>query len=144
MKHLGMLGALTLAVACVPESTAPPVLKAASAEQAINVVRALLDAAKASDAGRLAAHMCGAREDTQERAKAALAGPLRIQGYDLTRVEPAWVGAEPYFRIDVTLQKASEADRRSLSVRAREGCVDRLLGEPVEGAKRPDPAEISL
>lgn len=144
MKHLGVLGVLALAMACVPESTAPPALKAASAEQATGVVRAFLDAAKASDAGKVAAQMCGAPADTQERARAALAGPLRIHGYDVTRVEPAWVGAEPYFRVDVTLHKPSEADTRSLSVRAREGCVDRLLGEPVEGAKRPDPAEISL
>jgi hypothetical protein len=144
MNRLVVMLALGCAMGCVPESTAPPPLQAASAEQATDVVRLLLDAAKAGDAARVAAQMCGAREAAQERATAALAGPLRIQGYDVARVEPAWVGAEPYFRVDVTLHKPSEADARSLSVRAREGCVDRLLGEPVGGAKRPDVNEIAL
>ena len=132
------------ATGCVPESTAPPPLRAASAEAATDVVRLFLDAAKAGDAPRVAAQMCGARDDALVRAQGALAGPLRIQSYDVARVEPAWVGAEPYFRVEVTLHKATEADARSLSVRAREGCVDRLLGEAIEGAKRPDMGEISL
>lgn len=148
MNRLAMLAKVACAVAlgagCVPESTAPPPLRAASADQATDVVRALLDGAKAGDGARVAAQMCGARDDAQARATAALAGPLRIQSYDVARVEPAWVGAEPYFRVDVTLHRPTEADARSLSVRAREGCVDRLLGEPVEGAKRPDMGEISL
>jgi hypothetical protein len=70
-------------------------------------------------------------------------GPLKIDGYDITRVEPAWVGSEPYFRVDVALKKGDAIDKRSLSVRAREGCVDRLLGEPVESAKPAD-GEIEL
>ena len=145
-RHVLACAVVTAAavMGCAPESTAPPPLQAASAERAKDVVRLFLDAAKAGDAARVASQMCGAREDALTRAQAALAGPLRIQGYDVARVEPAWVGAEPYFRVDVTLHKPTEADARSLSVRARDGCVDRLLGEAVEGAKRPDMSEIEL
>lgn len=144
MKVLVVAAMLLLSGACVPESTAPPPLKAASADVATDVVREFLTAAQAGDEVRVAEKMCGSRDDARERAKTALAGPLRIQGFDVARTEPAWVGAEPYFRVEVTLQRSTEVDPRSLSVRAREGCVDRLLGEPVEGAKRPDPGEISL
>ena len=135
---------VSMLVACSAEGRSTPPLRAASAAAAADVVTALLEAAKTGSATEVARHMCGAPADAASRATAALAGPLRIQSFQIAHVEPAWVGAEPYFRVEVTLHRASEIDPRSLSVRAREGCVDRLLGEPVVGAKRPDPTEISL
>lgn len=142
MRSLALV--VLVVASCAPESKTPPPLKAASGTAAVDVVRAFLEAAKAGDANKVAAHMCGAPADATARAATALQGPLRIHGYEVAAVEPAWVGAEPYFRVEVTLLRAAESDARSLSVRAREGCVDRLLGEPVVGAKRPDPGEISL
>ena len=107
------------------------------------MVRAFLDAAQGGDADHVASLVCDTGADAKTRAAAAVKGPLAITGYEITRVEPAWVGAEPYYRVDVVLKKATASDRRSLSVRAREGCVDRLLGEPVESARK-DTGEISL
>jgi hypothetical protein len=148
--HRLALPFLTALAACTPASQSSPALKAATEDAAVHVVRAFLDAAQAGDATQVAARMCGAPSDALARATAALQGPLRIHGYEVTRVEPAWVGAEPYHRVEVTLRRAApegakkDVDARSLSVRAREGCVDRLLGEPIEGAKPPDLGEISL
>lgn len=120
-----------------------PAFRAASDAEAQEVVRAFLDAAVAGDAEHVASHVCDTGPEAKERAMAAVKGPLLIKGYEVTRVEPAWVGAEPYYRVDVALKKAAGTDRRSLSVRAREGCVDRLLGEPVESARK-ESGEISL
>lgn len=142
MRSLALV--VLVAAACTPESRSTPPLQAASQDAAVDVVRAFLDAAKAGDTAKVAGRMCGPSGDALTRATVALRGPLHIQGYEVARVEPAWVGAEPYFRVEVTLHRATEVDPRSLSVRARDGCVDRLLGEPVVGAKRPDPGEISL
>ena len=132
-----------LVAACAPPQESASAFRAPSDRAAESVVRAFLDAAKAGDAPRAAERLCDHGGDAPAKATAALAGPLRIQGYAVTRVEPAWVGAEPYFRVDVELTKASGQDARSLAVRAREGCVDRLWGEPVEAAKRPA-GEIAL
>lgn len=133
-----------LAVSCTRESGAPPTLKAASETAAVEVVRAFLDAAQAGDAAQVAGKLCGAPGDALAHATAALGGPLRIRAYQIDLVEPAWIGAEPYFRVEVTLRRTSDSEPRALSVRAREGCIDRLLGDPVVGAKRADPNEISL
>lgn len=135
--------ALVLSSCARPASEAPP-LKAASADAAGAVVRALLDAAQAGDATRVAGHMCGARADALARATVALGGALAIEGYLVAVVEPAWVGAEPYFKVEVTLKRLGQSHARSLSVRAREGCVDRSLGDEVFKASRPDPQEIAL
>jgi hypothetical protein len=128
-----------LALSC-SEGTPKSAFKAATDKEAETVVRDFLDAAHKGDAKSVAEKVCDGGED---RAAAAVNGPLKIDGYDITHVEPAWVGSEPYFRVDVALKKASGVDARSLSVRAREGCVDRLLGEPVERAK-PGDGEIAL
>lgn len=130
-----IVSAAVCAAACNAPAAAPS-FKAATDQEAFAVVRGFLDAAKAGDAKAVAARACDGG-----RATAAVEG--KIESYEVTRVEPAWVGAEPYFRVDVVLKKAGGVDKRSLSVRAREGCVDRLLGEPVESAKPAD-GEIEL
>ena len=145
---LMVLLAASCTASCKSEGRRPPPLQAASQDAAVDVVRVFLDAAKEGNAAKVAGLICrppGPQgSEAMERASLALQGPLRIQGYDIAKVEPAWVGAEPYFRIEVLLRRDSETDPRSLSVRARQGCIDRLLGEPVVSATPPDPSEISL
>ena len=143
--RLALIIALVVAVAsCTPPPPPPPPLKAASADQAGDIVRAFLDAAKAGDAALTAERMCGAQADARERAATALAGPLRITSYDIARIEPAWVGAEPYFRVDVTLHKPSLLTlARSRCARARGASIGCRVSLS-RGAKRPDVGEISL
>jgi hypothetical protein len=134
---------VALLVALVAGCTADPgasAFKAATDEDAGHVVAAFLDGAQAKDVARVAAQVC---DDDKGKAAAAVAGPLAITGYSITRIEPAWVGGEPYFKVDVDLVKGAAHDGRSLAVRARDGCVDRLLGEPLETARQPS-GEIAL
>ena len=98
----------------------------------------VLDAAVASTALR---GLCDATEGGQERATAAIG---QLQGYSIDHLEPAWIGAEPYFRVDVTLRRLAGEERRSVAVRVREGCVERLWGAPLPAAIRPEPSELSL
>ncbi|MBI1945154.1 MAG: hypothetical protein HYS27_05630 [Deltaproteobacteria bacterium] len=122
---------------CQPVAPAPT-LRAASAPAAEAVVRTLLDAATAKTAPE---GLCDTSEAGQGRAVTAIGV---IDGYSVDHVEPAWVGAEPYFRVDVTLRRADGEERRSVAVRAREGCVERLWGAPLPAAMRPEPDEVSL
>lgn len=136
----GQLCALLVALlpaACQPVQPAPT-LRTASAPDAQALVRGLLDEATA----KVAPHeLCDMSAEGKARAAAAIG---MIDGYSIDHVEPAWVGAEPYFRVDVTLRRAAGEERRSVAVRAREGCVERLWGAPLPAAKRPEPDEVAL
>lgn len=115
-----------------------PTLRVASAPAAEALVRALLDEATAKVAPT---GLCDMTSAGMARAVAAIG---MIDRYSVDHVEPAWVGAEPYFRVDVTLIRTAGDDRRSVAVRAREGCVERLWGAPLPAAQRPEPDELSL
>ncbi|MCC7074168.1 MAG: hypothetical protein IT383_22855 [Deltaproteobacteria bacterium] len=123
--------------ACQPVQPAPT-LRTASAPAAEALVRALLDeaTAKVTPTG-----LCDMSGEGKARAASAIG---MIGGYSVDHVEPAWVGAEPYFRVDVTLRRAAGDERRAVAVRAREGCVERLWGAPLPAAQRPEPDELSL
>lgn len=125
----------------LPDDGGSP-FRAGSDAAALDVVRGVLEAAQAKDERELLARLCDKSPAEQARLAAALGG--HVDGYEIVRVEPAWVGAEPYFRVDVSLQHGGQTEERSLSVRVRDGCVDRLLGEPVEQARPPGPGEIAL
>ncbi len=125
------------AAACQPVQPAPT-LRTASAPAAEALVRALLDEATAKVAPT---GLCDMTGDGKARAAASIG---MIDGYTVDHSEPAWVGAEPYFRVDVTLRRAAGEERRSVAVRAREGCVERLWGAPLPAAQRPEPDELSL
>lgn len=113
-------------------------LKAGSAGAAEQVVREVLDAAVARSDLR---GLCDTSAPGTARAAAAIGA---LSAYSVDHVEPAWVGAEPYFRVDVTLRRADTEERRSVAVRAREGCVERLWGAPLPPALRPEEGEVSL
>lgn len=140
VRAQGQRCALVLALAGVGcQAVEPtPTLQASSALAAEGLVRELLDAATAKTAPRA---LCDGSGAGQARAAAAIG---IIQSYRIDHVEPAWVGAEPHFRVDVTLQRAVGEERRSVAVRARQGCVERLWGAPLPTAIRPEPDELSL
>lgn len=133
----GALLLLLAGAACQPAAPSPT-LRAGSVPAAERLVTELLDAsvARAGPKG-----LCDATAQGASRAAAAIG---ELTGYHVDKVEPAWVGAEPYFRVDVTLKRAAGEERRSVAVRAREGCVERLWGAPLPAAIRPDEGELSL
>ncbi len=122
---------------CQPVEPSPS-LRVRSAPAAEVLVHEVLDAVVARSALR---GLCDASDEGHARAAAAIG---QLQGYSIDHVEPAWVGAEPYFRVDVTLRRLAGEERRSVAVRAREGCVERLWGAPLPAAIRPEPNELSL
>jgi hypothetical protein len=126
---------LLLVAACASPPPAPG-LAAPTTDAAAAVARTWLDAAVRADAAGAAGVVCpGARA----------AEPPAVASYTVDGVEPAWVGAEPYYRVDVTLErKGGGSERRSLAVRARDGCHARSGGPPVVGPQRLDPGEIQL
>lgn len=135
LPALGTL--LLLAFGCQP-ALPSSALQAGSAPAAERVVREVLDAAVARGSLR---GLCDQSPPGTARAAAAIGA---LSAYSIDHVEPAWVGAEPYFRVDVTLRRADAEERRSVAVRAREGCVERLWGAPLPTALRPEEGELSL
>jgi hypothetical protein len=138
------LALVVCAAACTQQEGTASAFQAPSDKAALEVVKSFLDAARARDVEGVRRRLCDATPGAGERTAQALSGPLAIDGWEVVRVEPAWAGAEPYFRVDVTLKRGDNSELRALSVRAREACVDRLLGEPVDPARGPDPGEIEL
>jgi hypothetical protein len=93
---------------------------------------ALEDIARGDEAGALA-RFCDTSDDGVARALALLRPALRRGDLRVHNVEPAWVGAEPYFAVQVrTLDGTWE---HGFGVRARDGCLDRAVG-----ASAPRPA----
>jgi hypothetical protein len=134
MRLLFVLFAFATAAACTSQPTSSS-FKVATDAEAESIVRAFLDA----EARGLTAEVCDTKAVSSPRA-----AHLTLVSYQILAVEPAWSGAEPYYRVDVDLAKDDgRKESLSLSVRAREGCVDRLLGVPVEPA-RPGSGEIAL
>jgi hypothetical protein len=133
MRSIALLALLSACSAPPPT----PALKTPSAVSARALASSLLDAIQRRDLGTASGLLCSA-----DRARVEAFGT--VGGYTIDNVEAAWVGSEPYFRVDVTLDKDGAKDRRSLAIRARDGCVERTGGTPVGGAAPPEPGEISL
>ena len=75
---------------------------------------------------------CDTSPAGRARARDVLAPALRRGDLAVLRVEPAWVGAEPFFFVEVGAADGSW--RHGLGVRVRDGCLDRAVGA---GAPRP-------
>ena len=107
----------------------------AAARAAVNVV--LRDLA-AGDLPRVLSRFCDASDDGQRRTRDLLQPALRRGDLTVRRVEPAWVGAEPYFLVEVAT--GDGAWQHGLGVRVRDGCVDRAVG----ASRAPDRGVIDL
>lgn len=68
------------------------------------------------------------------RARAIFETARARRGLRVSRVEPTWVGSEPFFFVE-----AADGDswRHGFGVRVRDGCLDRAVG----AAPDPDPSE---
>ena len=104
--------------------------------------RAAVDAAlrdvASGDVSAAVARFCDQGADGQQRTRELLSPVLRRGDLSIRRVEPAWVGAEPYFFVEV---KAADGGwQHGFGVRVRDGCVDRAVG----ASKPPDRDAIDL
>jgi len=98
--------------------------------------RAVVDAALADlgrgDVAATLGRFCDVTDAGRQRASELLAPALRRRDLVVWRVEPAWVGAEPFFFVEVGSRDGGW--RHGLGVRVRDGCLDRAVGA---GAPRP-------
>jgi hypothetical protein len=92
--------------------------------------RAVVDAAlrdvARGDAVAVLARFCDKTLDGQQRTRDVLQPVLRRGDLSIHRVEPAWVGAEPYFLVEV--KAGGDSWQHGFGVRVRDGCLDRALG----------------
>lgn len=72
------------------------------------------------------ARFCDRSDEGLARTRALLAPALLRTDLVVRRVEPAWVGAEPFFFVEVGVTDGSW--RHGFGVRARDGCLDRAVG----------------
>jgi hypothetical protein len=101
-------------------------LAVSSDAAARNVVDAALRDLAAGDVGAVLGHFCDQSSDGQQRTRELLAPVLRRGDLSIRRVEPAWVGAEPYFFVEVAAGDGGW--QHGFGVRVRDGCVDRAVG----------------
>jgi len=78
------------------------------------------------DEAAVLARFCDTSDDGLARARELLRPALRRGDLLVERVEPAWVGAEPYFLVEV--RAGDDSWRHGFGVRARDGCLDRAVG----------------
>jgi hypothetical protein len=108
-------------------------LAAASDGQARAVVEDVLAAVVRGADAQALARFCDQSADARQRAHDLLAPARQRSGLAILRVEPAWVGAEPFFFVEVG--DATGDWRHGFGVRVRDGCLDRAVGA---GAAHPD------
>ncbi|MBM4279516.1 MAG: hypothetical protein FJ137_01715 [Deltaproteobacteria bacterium] len=90
------------------------------------VFAAALAALARGDEAAVLARFCDTSDDGLARARELLRPALRRGDLLVERVEPAWVGAEPYFLVEV--RAGDDSWRHGFGVRARDGCLDRAVG----------------
>jgi hypothetical protein len=87
---------------------------------------AALAALARGDEAAVLARFCDTSEEGLARARELLRPALRRGDLVIERVEPAWVGADPYFYVEV--RAGDDSWRHGFGVRARDGCLDRAVG----------------
>jgi hypothetical protein len=92
--------------------------------------RASVDAAvvelKAGSEQAVLARFCDDDEDGRRRLLEILRPALGQRDLAITRVEPAWVGSEPWFFVE--LHAPASGFRHGFGVHVRQGCLTRAVG----------------
>jgi hypothetical protein len=138
-----VLTLLVGAVGCTKSNPPAPAFVIGSEKDARALVDTFLQGYVRLDVNATLERLCERDPDSQGTAAAFIArsqapgSPFRVDSYVVSAVEPAWVGSEPYFFVDVRFPRPSgSVTPHRLFVRAREGCIERFLGgEP--GTQRP-------
>jgi hypothetical protein len=79
---------------------------------------------------------CDQGEGGLARARAVLTPAVGRGDVVIRRVEPAWVGAEPFFYVEVG--SPDGAFEHGLGVQVKTGCLERAVGAPEAAAETPD------
>jgi hypothetical protein len=101
-------------------------LAVSSADAARDVVAVALRDVARGDITAVLSRFCDASTDGRERTRDVLQPILGRGDLTVNRVEPAWVGAEPYFFVEVKAEDGGWL--HGFGVRVRDGCLDRAVG----------------
>lgn len=134
MRGDGLLLLVSLVSGCTQAVPTSSPFRAGSDAAAEEVVRGLLEDVLARNAAGVARGLCRAGSNWTA---AGLEDGL--EGWRVLAVEPSWAGAEPWFRVEAILRRHGVDEQRAFAVRAREGCVERVLGAPMAADGRPEP-----
>jgi len=99
--------------------------------EARRVVELSLKDLEGGDTDVVTARFCDVSADGVRRARQLLAPAAGRTGLRVRRVEPAWVGKEPFFYVEVGDHDVDDAAAgwvHGLGVRVRDGCLDRAVG----------------
>ena len=116
---------------CPPRDGDAKDLAVWSSAEARRVVELSLRDLEHGDTDVVTARFCDGSADGMRRARQLLAPAHGRTGLRVRRVEPAWVGKEPFFYVEVgDHDVADTADGwvHGLGVRVRYGCLDRAVG----------------
>lgn len=121
------VGGLTVA-GCPPHDGDARDLAVWSTTEAVRVVDEQLALLRKNELDRVLGRFCDQSPTALEKSRSLLhphvGAPLRVR-----HVEPAWVGREPWFAVEVGDHDGDGAGFvHTLGVRVRDGCLDRAVG----------------
>ncbi len=99
--------------------------------EARRVVELSLKDLERGDRDDVVRRFCDVSPDGLRKASELLAPAEGRPGLRVRRVEPAWVGKEPFFYVEVGDRDVGDAEAgwvHGLGVRVRDGCLDRAVG----------------
>jgi hypothetical protein len=127
--------ALLLGVSCSSTNSDAHDLTVWSDAEARRIVGEALVDLRAGHLEAVVARFCDQGDDGIARARAVLRPGVGQASLAIVRVEPAWVGKEPYFSVEVG---DGAAWTHGFGVSVRTGCLERAVGA-ADGADRSGP-----
>lgn len=126
-----VLGALTLVAGCPPHDGDARDLAVWSTTEAVRVVDEQLALLRNSELDRVLGRFCDQSPTAIEKSRALLQPQVQAS-LRVRHVEPAWVGTEPWFAVEIGDHDGDGAGFvHTLGVRVRDGCLDRAVGATV-------------
>lgn len=122
------LGLLALLAGCPPHDGDARDLAVWSTTEATRVVDEQLRFLANNNVDRVLARFCDQSPAALEKSRALLL-PHTGSGLRVRHVEPAWVGKEPWFAVEVGDHDGDGPGFvHTIGVRVRDGCLDRAVG----------------
>ena len=124
-------GIVVFGAGCPPQDGDAKDLAVWSGSEAKKVVEHSLADLERGDVDVVVSRFCDVSADGLRRARAIVGPAAGKAGLRVRRVEPAWVGKEPFFYVEVGDHDVGSAEGgwvHGLAVRVRDGCIDRAVG----------------
>ncbi len=123
-------GFVVCGTGCPPHDGDAKDLAVWSTSEARKLIENSLADLERGDVDVVVARFCDVSADGLRRARAVVGPAAGKTGLRVRRIEPAWVGKEPFFYVEVGEHDVGLGDGwvHGLAVRVRDGCIDRAVG----------------